>query len=266
MAEVIRKCAMSTMTARLTLIGGPTLLLEFGGLRILTDPTFDPPQSYHAGAIQLTKNVGPALLLEEVLPVDVVLVSHEQHFDNLDHAGRAMLSSAKYVFTTPAGAPSLGENARGVATWESISIPTPDGRVITITSTPARHGPHGFEPISGDVTGFVLQIDGGPAIYISGDTVWHAALAEVPRRFDVRLAVLFTGAAQPRGRFDVTMSTNDAVEAAAFFKDAAIVAIHNDGWKHFTQTQQDVATIFNTLGISARLHLLEPGVASEILF
>lgn len=256
---------MPKTTAKLTLIGGPTLLLEYDGLRILTDPTFDAPQTYQAGAIQLTKKTGPALALAEVLPVDVVLVSHEQHFDNLDHAGRAMLPSATHVFTTPAGAPKLGENAQGIAPWESTSIQTPAGRTLTITSTPARHGPHGFEPISGDVTGFVLQIEGEPAIYISGDTVWHEALAEIPRRFDVRLAVLFTGAAQPRGPFDVTMSTNDAVEAAAYFKDATIVAIHNDGWQHFTQTQQDVSTVFTALGISSRLTKLEAGVPVEIV-
>jgi len=28
------------MTARITLIGGPTALVEFGGFRFLTDPTF----------------------------------------------------------------------------------------------------------------------------------------------------------------------------------------------------------------------------------
>jgi L-ascorbate metabolism protein UlaG (beta-lactamase superfamily) len=28
---------------RLTHIGGPTVLIEVGGWRLLTDPTFDPP-------------------------------------------------------------------------------------------------------------------------------------------------------------------------------------------------------------------------------
>ena len=30
-----------TLTA--LLVGGPTAVLEYGGLRLLTDPTFDPP-------------------------------------------------------------------------------------------------------------------------------------------------------------------------------------------------------------------------------
>jgi L-ascorbate metabolism protein UlaG (beta-lactamase superfamily) len=250
---------MANETATLTLIGGPTLLIEYADLRILTDPAFDQPQSYPSAGITLTKKTGPALSVDEVLPIDIVLVSHEQHFDNLDHSGRALLAHAKHVFTTPAGAPKLGANATGIATWTSAVVVLPDGRTLTVTSTPARHGPHGFEPISGDVTGFVLQVEDGPAIYVSGDTVWYSALAEIPERFPVGLAILFTGAAKPRGPFDVTMNTNDAVEAAAHFKDAAIVAIHNEGWAHFTQTQQDIATAFKVVGIDSRLRLLEPG-------
>jgi L-ascorbate metabolism protein UlaG (beta-lactamase superfamily) len=50
----------------LTLIGGPTVLLEIGGFRVLTDPTFDPPSKYEAGGIVLEKTAGPALTVDEV--------------------------------------------------------------------------------------------------------------------------------------------------------------------------------------------------------
>ena len=36
---------MSSSRLQLTYIGGPTALLELGGLRLLTDPTFDPAGS-----------------------------------------------------------------------------------------------------------------------------------------------------------------------------------------------------------------------------
>jgi L-ascorbate metabolism protein UlaG (beta-lactamase superfamily) len=263
-ATVVHLVGMNKETVRLTLIGGPTLLIEFAGLRIVTDPTFDQPQSYQTGGITLTKRTSPALALQQVLPIDIVLVSHEQHFDNLDHAGRTILPQSKQVFTTPAGAPKLGSNAIGLPTWASKTLRLSDRRNLTITSTPARHGPHGFEPISGDVTGFLLQLEGTPAIYVSGDTVWYSALADIPERFPVGLAILFTGAAEPRGPFAVTMTTNDAVEAAAHFKDAVIVAIHNEGWAHFTQTQQDVTTAFKVVGIDSRLQPLEPGRPTTI--
>jgi L-ascorbate metabolism protein UlaG (beta-lactamase superfamily) len=253
---------MATDLLTATLIGGPTVLLEIGGFRLLTDPTFDPPGSYEAKGIVLAKHTSPAITPTELGPVDLVLLSHDQHFDNLDHAGRAFLSTVPTVITTEAGAARLGMGTVGLQPWASTEVPLPDGRFLQVTATPARHGPVGIEPISGDVIGFVLRIGSGPAIYISGDTVWYEQVAEVGRRFDVRLAILFTGCAEPRGPFHVTMDSNDAIEAAYAFPNAKIIAVHNEGWGHFTQTQDDVAKAFATLGIGGRLELLQRGIAT----
>jgi L-ascorbate metabolism protein UlaG (beta-lactamase superfamily) len=137
----------------------------------------------------------------------------------------------------------------------------PRGGRLHVTATPARHGPDGIEPISGDVIGFVLTPGkpDGPSVYVSGDTVWYDGVAEVARRFDIRIAILFTGSAEPRGPFHVTMDSNDAIAAAHAFPKAAIVAIHNEGWAHFTQSQDDLAQAFHALGIGERLRLLQRG-------
>ena len=66
---------MSNSTAKLTLIGGRTILIETGGLRLLTDPTFDPPGSYQSGPITLQKNAGPALSVAELGRIDAVLLA-----------------------------------------------------------------------------------------------------------------------------------------------------------------------------------------------
>ena len=107
-----------TRTATMTLIGGPTLLIEFGGRRLLTDPTFDLPGDYRSGAVTLRKTSAPALAPVDLLPIDAVLLSHDQHFDNLDRTGRAFLPSAALTLTTPAGAARLAGNARGLAPWQ----------------------------------------------------------------------------------------------------------------------------------------------------
>ena len=250
---------------RLTLIGGPTVLLEIGGLRIVTDPTFDAPQSYQGGVV-LTKQTGPAIEASQVLPVDLVLLSHDQHFDNLDHGGRALLPQAGRVLTTKASAGRLRETVpkvEGLAPWQRASIPTRDGRTLHITATPARHGPRGFEPIGGDVVGFLLAL-GDRTIYVSGDTVWYEGVADIAHRYDVDVAILFTGAARPRGAFHVTMDNNDAVEAAHAFGEAQIVAVHNEGWGHFSETQSDLAHLFEVLGLTPRLRLLDRGVPLKL--
>jgi len=249
------------MTMRLTLIGGPTVLIEIAGLRIVTDPTFDAPQTYEGGVV-LTKQTGPAMEASKVLPVDIVLLSHDQHFDNLDHGGRALLPRAGRVLTTMAGADRLRDTVAkvaGLAPWQQVKINTKDRRTLTITATPARHGPRGFEPISGDVVGFLLTLD-DRTIYVSGDTVWYEGVADIAHRYDVDVAILFTGAARPRGAFHVTMDSNDAVEAAHAFGEAQIVAVHNEGWGHFSETQGDLAQLFQVLGLGKRLRLVERGV------
>jgi L-ascorbate metabolism protein UlaG (beta-lactamase superfamily) len=251
---------MPNLDVDLTLVGGPTLQMEIAGIRLLSDPTFDPPCKYQSGSIVLEKTAGPALSAEEIGLVDAVLLSHNQHFDNFDRAGRAFLSHAKTTFTTRSGAERLGHSVKGLAPWEMATVESQAGRQLSITATPARHGPAGFEPISGEVTGFLVGTENpGDAIYLTGDTVWYEGTAEVARRFSPRLVIVFAGAAKPRGPFRVTMDNNDAIEAAHAFPQARIIAIHNHGWKHFTETQDDAVRAFTALGIGSRLQTLELG-------
>src|SRR5262249_9749349 len=122
----------------------------------------------------------------------------------------------------------------------------------------------GIEPFSGDVIGFVLSLNDRPSVYVTGDTVWYDGVAEVARRFPADVVVLFAGAARTRGPFNLTMNTNDAIEAARAFPNAVIVPVHTDGWAHFSQGRGDLEASFNALGLGARLRLLEPGVATAI--
>lgn len=138
---------MASPKVSFTLIGGPTLLIEFGGVRLLTDPTFDPPGLYQERPVRFEKTSGPAIEADRIGRVDAVLLSHDQHFDNLDLSGRAFLPRAAEVFTTASGAGRLGEGVIGPTPFETRPLQSnPD---VTVTATPARHGPIGIEPISG---------------------------------------------------------------------------------------------------------------------
>lgn len=252
---------MSSLT--MTLIGGPTALIEIDGFRLLTDPTFDAPRAYQLPHVKLEKLSGPAMAEEAVGEIDAVLLSHDQHADNLDESGKNFLPKAKRVLTTVAGAERLGGHAEGLAPWASTEL-SKHGRSLTITATPARHGPAGIEPLSGDVIGFVLTSKDSRPIYISGDTVWYDGVAEVAKRFKAGVVLPFAGAAQTRGPFHLTMDTNDTIETARAFPDAMIVPLHTDGWAHFKQNAGDLRASFDALGFGARLKLLEPGVKTVI--
>jgi L-ascorbate metabolism protein UlaG (beta-lactamase superfamily) len=229
----------------ITLIGGPTALIEASGFRLLTDPTFDAPGEYKLPHITLKKLTGPARTAAEVGQVDAILLSHDQHADNFDRSGKAYAMVAPHLFTTLVGAQRLGSPAEGLAPWQSTEISKPDGATLRITATPARHGPAGIEPLSGDVIGFVVSFsDATPPLYVTGDTVWYEGVAEVARRFRPGVVLLFAGAARTRGPFNLTMDANDAIDTAHTFSNATIVPIHCDGWAHFTQSAEDLERSF----------------------
>jgi L-ascorbate metabolism protein UlaG (beta-lactamase superfamily) len=252
----------------LTYVGGPTALLEIAGLRLLTDPTFDPAGSqYTTPVYTLRKMTGPALDVDAIGRIDAVLLSHDHHFDNLDRAGRAMLPSAGKVVTTVAGAERLGGNAVGVANWESVELSSSRGARLRITGTPARHGPADGD--RGPVTGFLISdaaAPAGPAIYVSGDTVWYDGLRPIASRADVRVALLFLGAARVRevGPAHLTFDGTEGVEAARLFPNATIVPLHYAGWEHFSEGRAEIQRAFDDAGIGKRLCWLEPGTA-EVL-
>lgn len=246
---------------RITYIGGPTALIELHGLRFLTDPTFDPAgEEYTTGTSTLRKLHGPTLSFDDIAPIDYVLLSHDQHFDNLDRAGREALSKAKTVLTTQAGAERLGGNAIGLAPWATIEVKTPDSQPLLITATPARHGPVGSEARSGPVIGFALRPAGDEgAVYFSGDTVWYEGVAEVARWLHVTTAVLNMGAARVKtaGPAPLTMTAADGLELARTMPDAIIVPLHFDGWAHFSESRHAIQQTFKAAGLEHRLRWVE---------
>src|SRR5262249_9003304 len=154
--------------------------------------------------------------------------------------------------TTNSGAERLGHNAIGIAPFETRTLKGKNGENLLVTATPARHGPIGIDV--GDVIGFALGVrEPGDLIYITGDTLWFDGTVEVARRFNPRVVVLFTGAAEPRGRFHMTMGSEGALEAAHAFPNATLLAAHNEGWAHLKETQEQLADVFANFNLGNRL-------------
>jgi L-ascorbate metabolism protein UlaG (beta-lactamase superfamily) len=252
-----------TLTA--LLVGGPTAVLEFAGLRLLTDPTFDPPGEQEGG---LTKLTGPAVSAEEVGAIDAVLLSHDQHSDNLDVGGRAFLARAGRTLTTAAGAERLGGNAIGLEPGASVELERPAGGALTITAVPAQHGPEGCEPVTGPVVGFVLSADDVPTLYVSGDNASVDVVRTIAERLGpIELAVLFAGAVSIPQRFDgayLTLSAERAAQAAQILDARAVVPLHFEGWAHFTQGSAELREAFEAVGIGDRLVVPERGARVSV--
>jgi L-ascorbate metabolism protein UlaG (beta-lactamase superfamily) len=234
------------MEVRVTHIGGPTVLIEIGDWRLLTDPTFDPPgRNYRFGwGTGSRKLAGPAIPASALGTIDAVLLTHDHHDDNLDPAGRALLPSAGTVVTTVAGARRLGGDAHGLEPWARTPLEAPGRPTIEITATPCRHGPPLSHPLVGDVVGFALRWDGQEhgALWVSGDTVLYDGVRQVADRVDVGTAMLHLGGVRfpITGPVRYTMTAAEAIELCELLEPRTIIPIHYEGWKHFREGRDGI--------------------------
>lgn len=232
-----------------TYLGGPTVLLEYAGLTILTDPTFDEPREYpRDGATTLVKTRGPVILPSALPPVHLILLSHHDHRDNLDEAGLDLVRSGIPTLTTPFAAEALGlPHVRGLAPWESSAR-----RGFSVTAVPASHGPG---DAAGPVTGFVLEAPDAPRVYVSGDNSELDVVEQIAARFaPIDLAILFAGAARvPRIDAALTLTSEDAARAAGLLGAGTVVGVHTEDWAHFSESRADLEAAFASAGLADRL-------------
>ena len=259
------------MDVSLTHIGGPTVLIEVAGWRLLTDPTFDPPgRRYYFGRGTASRKLeGPAIAASDLPPIDAVLLSHDHHADNLDAAGRALLPSAGTVVTTVPGARRLGA-VRGFEPWTSTRLEASARPSIEITATPCRHGPPLSRPLVGDVIGFALRWEGQAlgSLWISGDTVLYDGVREVAERLRVGTALLHLGGVRfpISGPVRYTMTAKEAVELCDIVQRRTAIPIHYEGWKHFREGRDAIERELAKApdDVSGRFRWLPLGVATEV--
>ena len=262
------------MTAvRITHIGGPTVLIEAAGRRLLTDPTFDAPgRRYSFGWGSWSRKLqGPAIAPEDLGPIDAILLTHDHHGDNLDDAGRALLPAASAVITTTAGARRLGGRARGLRPWESTILDGGSDPAIEVIATPCRHGPPLSRPIVGDVIGFALRWDGQEhgVLWISGDTVLYDGVLEVAERLTVDIALLHVGAVRfgITGPVRYTMNAREAIELCTRVRPRVAIPVHYEGWRHFSEGRSELERAFESSprDVSVRIRWLPPGSPVDVM-
>lgn len=259
-------------TLDITHLGTATAILHINGINMLTDPFFSPGGSeFDVGAsIVLKIQDTPAMGLESLPAIDVILLSHEDHPDNLDELGRWLLDGRR-VLTTVDGAQKLAPRpgVTPLRPWETETVTI--GRTsFQVTGTPCIHVP------GGEVTGFIITTpefgltDGLPnAIYFSGDTVYMEELAAMRSKFHISVAILNLGSAHMavpgQEPLQITMDGKQASQLCREIGAEIIVPMHYESWNHFTQGGKELSEAFQSEGILDRVKWLEPGVAKRII-
>ena len=262
------------MEVYITHISTACVLLEIGSVCILTDPVFDRGERYYSFGLPWlggTRSADPALTPEMLPPLDAILVSHPHHPGHMDNAGRSLLPKAREVITSLNGLRALGRRATGLRCHGSTVIHGGNGERITVTATPAQHGPR-WLPGARRGCGFSLQWEGQEhgGLYISGDTVFFDDLRRITDYHEIGVALLHLGGVHfwppwPKSwRF--TLDPSGAVEVARILGFKKLIPIHYERsvWSHFQEDVGSYQEAFNRAGLQRKVEWLTKGQRTRL--
>ena len=257
----------STETGSILFIGNATVLIRYGGLTILTDPTFiHRHEKVSIGyGMHSTRLTDPALEIGELPPVDCIVLSHF-HGDHFDQVAERALDKAIPIVTTHEAANELRERGfrqvRPIETWSSVSVQKGE-LAVRITSLPGRHGPPLSSLLLPDVMGSMLEFEspGGALfrLYITGDTLVTDDLNEIPRRYtDIDLALLHLGGTRVLGVL-VTMDAKQGLEMLRLVRPRLAIPIHYNDYDVFKSPLSDFQEEITGAGLNDCVHYLRHG-------
>ncbi|WP_157265868.1 MBL fold metallo-hydrolase [Azohydromonas aeria] len=249
-------------------IGTATVVLQLGPFTLLTDPNFLHRGDHaHLGyGIHSPRQTDPALTIEQLPPLDAVLLSH-YHGDHFDQVAEQKLDKLLPIVSTPHAVRQLAQRGfrslHGLATWQAIELEKGAAR-LRITALPARHGPPVLHAALPETMGSLVELlapGGAPAwrLYISGDTLIHEELAEIPRRFpDIDLALLHLGGTRLFGVL-LTMDAAQGVQALRLIQPRRAIPIHNDDYPVFKSSLEEFLAAARAAGLQDKVQVLRAG-------
>jgi L-ascorbate metabolism protein UlaG (beta-lactamase superfamily) len=225
--------------ASITWIGHATLLVQAGGVNVLTDPVF----SDDVGAL-FPRLAPPGIALGDLPPIDVVLISHN-HRDHLDEESVLALGpSVHYVVGLGLGRWFTQRGLTKVTEldwWQSADIAGRRGGTVHVTMVPSQHWSQRLADDQDRTLwgGYVVD-GGGQRFYFAGDTGYPAAFAEIGRRLPgITFALLPIGAYAPRWFMRAShMSPDEAALAFRALGARWLVPMH---WATFRLSDEPMA-------------------------
>ncbi len=249
-------------------IGTATTIIRYAGFTILTDPNFlHRGERVHLGyGLTSKRQTDPAMEIGDLPPLDLVLLSH-MHEDHFDRVAERHLDKQVPIVTTPHAAKSLKKSGFAapiaIKTWDSLTVKKGD-TTLKITSMPGTHGPGIMGKILPPVMGSLLQFRTASGkvplqLYISGDTLIHDQLREIPRVFpDIDLALLHLGGTRVLGIL-VTMDAKQGVEAIRIINPKIAVPIHYNDYTVFRSSLDEFKREARSAGLEDRVRYVSHG-------
>lgn len=253
-------------------VGTATVILRYGGFTILTDPNFlHKGDHVHLGyGMTSERLIEPAMSLEQLPPLDFVLLSH-MHGDHFDHVVSERLDKKLPILTTKHAAASLKglgfENPRALDTWDTVEV-TKGAARMKVTAMPGKHAPGLMRLMIPPVMGSMLEFTSGAntplRLYITGDTLIHEHLKEIPKRYpEIDIALLHLGGTRIAGVL-LTMDAKQGVEAIRITNPRTAIPIHYNDYEVFKSPLDDFKAAVREAGYENRVHYLAHGETFDI--
>lgn len=252
------------MEIHITYIDTACVLINIGGYRIITDPALDNKTGFFPKLVGkpfiFSKKTLSPFVGELDNPIDLALVSHDQHGDNLDKSGKELLKNVPIILSTKSAEKRLKNlKVQGLNPWETYKIETPLVQGLKITAVPAQHtNIKRLVYAVGHVIGFVVEWDNqkNGALYISGDTVLFDGIYQISEKFKIHTAILHLGAgAFPylKPKLRVTMNAKEAIQTAEMMFCKQVIPIHYEGWWHFKEPIENMKSELNKSSIKDKI-------------
>jgi L-ascorbate metabolism protein UlaG (beta-lactamase superfamily) len=250
-------------------VGTATVVLRYADFTILTDPNFlHAGDHVHLGyGLTSERLTNPALDIGELPPVDFCVLSH-YHGDHFDRIAEERLRKDLPVVTTEHAASELKEKGFtetiALDTWDAVSV-LKGGARVRLTSMPGKHGPSVTEFFLPPVMGSMLEFgraDGARTalrLYITGDTLVHDDLKEIPKRYpEIDLALFHLGGTRIMGVL-LTMDAEQGVEAIRIVNPREVIPIHYNDYDVFKSPLEDFKRAVEAAGFAERVRYLSHG-------
>ncbi len=253
-------------------VGTATVLIRYAGFTILTDPNFlHQGDHVHLGyGLISRRQTNPAVEIEDLPPLDFVLLSH-LHGDHFDRVAERKLNKATPIVSTRHAVAYLKRkgfsSTHALRTWETLAISKGEAR-LRLTAMPGTHAPGPLASVLPPVMGSMLEFRTAEnetrlRLYISGDTLVHNRLKEIPRRYpDIDLALLHLGGTKVLGIL-VTMDARQGVEAIRIVEPHTAIPIHYNDYTVFKSPLENFKRMVAEAGLEARVHFLAHGDTYE---
>jgi L-ascorbate metabolism protein UlaG (beta-lactamase superfamily) len=214
-------------------LGHATVLINFFGIRILTDPAFGNRIGvslplFTAGP---KRYISPALRLSELPPIDVLLLSHA-HMDHMDLPSLGHFTRNTFTVTAKITGDVLANTGLKQITelpWNGRTTFRNRAGELFIEAVEVKHwGQRWPSKLERGYNGYILRRE-GKAILFAGDTAYTPLFSELRSRGPFAAAIMPIGAYRPW--IWNHCNPEQAVEMANWASASYIVPVHHQTFR-----------------------------------